>query len=245
MAENPELETVVSALGSLCAAPAALVQSAASAISPEIRMALIDALAISPPTDRRATVSRQTKETSITASVYLDGTGQSDISSGLGFFDHMLTALSKHSLIDIKLRCSGDLQVDDHHTVEDCALAIGQALDTALGNRVGICRYGSSFAPLDESLARCVLDLSGRPHSNVDLQLKRDMIGQVSCEMLKHALESLATAARMTLHVDVLKGSNDHHRAESAFKAVALALRQAVAIDVKRPREIASTKGSL
>lgn len=193
---------------------------------------------------RTAKVSRSTKETTIQCEVNLDGTGKSDINTGLGFFDHMLTALSKHSFIDINLTCKGDLHVDDHHTTEDCALAIGQAIDTALGSKVGIRRYGSAFTPLDEALSRAVVDISGRPAHDINLGLKRDMVGSVSSEMLRHALQSLAVAAKLTLHVDVLKGENDHHRAESAFKAVALAFREAVSLDLKRT-DIPSTKGSL
>ena len=155
----------------------------------------------------------------------------------------MLTALARHARFDLRLTCAGDLEVDDHHTVEDCALALGQALDQALGERRGIGRFGSAFAPLDEALARAVVDFSGRPCAVVDLGLEREALGQLSCENMPHFFASLATTGRMALHVDVLRGGNDHHRAEAAFKAVALALRQAVRVD--GPDQVPSTKGVL
>jgi len=191
---------------------------------------------------RTATVERATSETTITASVNLDGTGETTISTGLGFFDHMLTALGKHSRIDLELSCTGDLEVDDHHTIEDCALALGQAIDRALGERRGVRRFAHAYAPLDESLARAVVDLSGRPWATAELDLKRDAINGVSCEMLTHFFWSLAVGMRATLHVDVLRGANDHHKAEAAFKATALALRDAVTIDGD---SVPSTKGVL
>jgi imidazoleglycerol phosphate dehydratase HisB len=192
---------------------------------------------------RTAEVKRRTGETEIRVVLNLDGTGTSRIETGLGFFDHMLTALAKHSHIDLELQCKGDLHVDDHHTVEDCALALGQALEQALGERRGIARFGSAFAPLDEALARAVVDLSGRPYAGIDLQLQRPTIGTVASENLVHFFESLAVASRSCLHVDVLKGRNDHHRVEAAFKALALALRQAVRLD--GTDAIPSTKGVL
>lgn len=195
---------------------------------------------------RVATVSRKTKETTISVTVDLDGTGKSEISTGLGFLDHMFTALSKHSMIDINLTCKGDLEVDDHHTAEDCALALGQALDDALGpSKTGIQRYGSAYAPLDEALSRAVVDISGRPHAVVDLKFVREKVGSISTEMLAHVFQSLAMAAKITLHVHVIEGSNDHHKSESAFKALAIALRQAVSIDPRRANDVPSTKGSL
>ena len=192
---------------------------------------------------RQASVSRKTPETALTLELALDGSGQSEVTTGVGLFDHMLGALAKHARFDLKLRCAGDLEVDDHHTVEDCALALGQALDQALGERRGIARFGSAFAPLDEALARAVVDLSGRPCAVVDLALQRETLGQLACENLTHFFVSLATTARMALHLDVLRGSNDHHRAEAAFKATALALRQAVRIE--GPDQVPSTKGVL
>ncbi len=192
---------------------------------------------------RQAAISRETLETKITLELTLDGSGRAEVATGIGFFDHMLTALAKHARFDLVLKCAGDLGVDDHHTVEDCALAIGQALDRALGERRGIARFGSAFAPLDEALARAVVDLSGRPCAVIELGLKREALGELACENLSHCFTSLATTGRMALHVDVLRGMNDHHRAEAAFKATALALREAVRIE--GPDQVPSTKGVL
>jgi imidazoleglycerol-phosphate dehydratase len=194
-------------------------------------------------TSRQAAVSRETLETRITLELTLDGSGRAEVATGIGFLDHMLTALAKHARFDLTLKCAGDLGVDDHHTVEDCALALGQALDRALGERRGIARFGSAFAPLDEALARAVVDLSGRPCAVIELGLKREALGQLACENLSHFFTSLATTGRMALHVDVLRGSNDHHRAEAAFKATALALREAARIE--GPDQVPSTKGVL
>ncbi len=192
---------------------------------------------------RTATVTRATRETSTQLSLTVDGTGKTTIKTGIGFLDHMLDALGRHARLDLKLTCEGDLQVDDHHSAEDCALALGEALDRALGERRGISRFGWALAPLDEALARAVVDLSGRPFADVALDLKREAIGGLACENVGHFLRSFATAARLTLHVDVLKGENDHHRAEAAFKATALALRQAVALSGFD--DVPSTKGTL
>ena len=192
---------------------------------------------------RVATATRTTRETSVTATVNLDGTGRSDIATGLRFLDHLLDSLARHSRIDIALNADGDLDVDDHHTAEDCALALGSALDEALGDKRGIRRFGDAHVPLDEALARAVVDLSGRPHAHVDLGLRRERIGDVATEMISHVLRSLAVAGALTLHVDLLRGTNDHHRAEAAFKALAVALRKAVAHDGHD--EIPSTKESL
>jgi imidazoleglycerol-phosphate dehydratase len=192
---------------------------------------------------RRASIERHTSETEIRLTLDLDGSGMTAIDTGLGFFDHMLTALIKHSRFDVELACSGDLHVDDHHTVEDCGLALGQALDQALADRRGIRRFAHAYAPLDEALARAVVDLSGRPAPHVDLGLTRPKIGDVAAENLGHFFQSFAVAGRMALHVDVLKGQNDHHRAEAAFKATALALREAVAMTAHG--DIPSTKGLL
>ncbi|MEO1128764.1 MAG: imidazoleglycerol-phosphate dehydratase HisB [Planctomycetota bacterium] len=192
---------------------------------------------------RSGTAERSTRETQITASVVLDGSGRSDVRTGLGFLDHMLDALACHSGIDITLQCDGDLHVDDHHTVEDCALTLGAALDNALAERRGIVRFGSAYAPLDEALARVVIDLSGRPASVVELGLVRERIGDVACENVEHFFQSLAITLRCALHVDVLRGRNDHHRAEAAFKALALALRDATAL--RESGAIPSTKGAL
>jgi imidazoleglycerol-phosphate dehydratase len=194
-------------------------------------------------TTRTATVTRSTRETSISVSLDLDGTGAVDVKTGVGFLDHLLEALSHHARLDIMLACKGDLHIDDHHTAEDCALALGQALDRALGERRGVARFGSAYAPLDEALARAVVDLSGRPYADVTLGLGRETIGGLACENVAHVLRSLAVAARFTLHVDVLKGENDHHKAEAAFKATALALKQAIACTGYH--DMPSTKGTL
>jgi imidazoleglycerol phosphate dehydratase HisB len=191
--------------------------------------------------NRTASFERTTRETRIGVRLRLDGEGRAQVRTGLGFLDHMLTAFACHSRIDLELTCEGDLQVDDHHTVEDCALSLGAALDAALGERTGIARFGFAYAPLDESLARVVVDLVRRPHAQIDLGLVREKLGEVSCENLPHFFSSLAMSMRCTLHVDVLRGVNDHHRAEAAFKAFAIALRQAVAPDAGST----STKGVL
>lgn len=192
---------------------------------------------------REAEYSRRTLETDVRAAVRLDGTGSADIQTGLGFFDHLLTALARHSGINVSLRCAGDLDIDDHHTVEDCSIALGTALDRALGDRNGIARFGSAYAPLDESLARAVVDLSGRPWAVVSLGLTRPGIGRVACENITHSIASVATSLRAAIHVDVLRGENDHHRAEAAFKALALALRDAVKLT--GDDRVPSTKGLL
>jgi imidazoleglycerol phosphate dehydratase HisB len=186
---------------------------------------------------------RTTAETDISVELSLDGSGRAEIRTGIGFLDHMLTALARHGRLDVTLTCAGDLAVDDHHTTEDTALALGRALDEALGERRGIVRFAHAYAPLDEALARVVVDLSGRPSAVVELGLKRDRIGDLACENLAHVFTSLAMASRSCLHVDVIRGDNDHHRAEAAFKAAALALRQAVARDGSSG--IPSTKGVL
>jgi len=191
---------------------------------------------------RTATVSRTTRETTICCTLDLDGDGSAAVDTGLGFLDHMLTSLARHGGLTLTLTATGDLDVDDHHTVEDCALVLGEALDAALGDKAGVVRYGHAYAPLDEALARAVVDLSGRPWPSVDLGLRREQLGGVACENLTHFFNSLAIRGRITLHVDVLKGENDHHRAEAAFKALALALRTAVTI---RGGDVPSTKGVL
>lgn len=194
-------------------------------------------------TARTGSIERTTGETSVSANLKLDGTGAAKVQTGIGFLDHLLTALARHSRMDLTLTCEGDLEVDDHHTAEDCALAIGAALDRALGDRRGIRRFGSAYAPLDEALARAVIDISGRAHAEVDLGLTREFLGQLATENVSHVLTSLAAGSGLTLHVDVLRGRNDHHRAEAAFKATALALRAAVApsgVD-----DVPSTKGVL
>lgn len=194
------------------------------------------------PQTRIAEVTRKTRETDITLTLNLDGQGNTAISTGIGFLDHLLTALAHHARFDLALRCEGDLHIDDHHTAEDCAIALGMAFDKALDDRAGVARFGYAYAPLDESLSRAVVDLVTRPAAIVSLGLTREWLGTLSCENVPHVLTSFATSARLTLHVDVLRGANDHHRAESAFKALALALRQAVN---RHGTGQASTKGTL
>jgi imidazoleglycerol-phosphate dehydratase len=193
--------------------------------------------------NRGAAVARTTRETTVRVTLALDGSGTAEVETGVGFLDHLLETLARHARLDLTLTCEGDLRVDDHHTAEDCALALGEALDRALGERRGISRFGWAYAPLDEALARAVVDCSGRPFAAVDLGLGREAIGGLACENITHVLRSLALAARLTMHADVLRGENDHHRAEAAFKALALALRQAVSRSGFD--DVPSTKGTL
>jgi imidazoleglycerol-phosphate dehydratase len=191
---------------------------------------------------RRSEIQRETTEVTIRGHLDIDGTGTSDIKTGLGFLDHMLAALAKHGRFDLTLTATGDTEVDDHHTVEDCAIVLGRAFDEALGDRTGIARFGYGYAPLDESLSRAVVDLSGRPWPEVSIDFTRESIGDVATENIIHFLRSFAIEGRMALHVDLLRGDNDHHKAESAFKALAMALRAAVAADGD---SVPSTKGTL
>ena len=192
---------------------------------------------------RTSAYSRKTNETEISVSVNIDGTGHSELDTGIGFLDHMLSALAKHSRTDIMVKCRGDLHIDDHHTAEDVAIALGECYDKALGPRRGIRRWGEAQCPLDEALSRAVVDVSSRPYCHVELGLKREVLGTLSCEMIPHVIASFCTAARLTVHVDCLRGMNDHHRAESAFKALAVALREAVSLDMGAG--VPSTKGVL
>ena len=192
---------------------------------------------------RRGERIRETKETRITVSVDLDGSGEAAIATGVGFYDHLLSSLAHHSLIDIEIKAVGDIEIDDHHTVEDVALALGGAISDALGQRAGITRFGAARVPMDESLAQCALDLSGRPYAVIELPFRADRTGELSTQMVEHALISFAQASGTTLHLEA-KGRNDHHMAEAAFKALARALRMAVALDPRRTG-VASTKGSL
>ena len=192
---------------------------------------------------RAAKVNRVTSESDISVQLMLDGRGNSDISTGIGFLDHMLIAFALHARVDLSISCQGDLEVDDHHTVEDCGIVLGKAVAQALGNRTGIMRFGFAYAPLDEALARAVVDISGRPSADVNLGLTREKIGALSCENIPHFFRSVAMGAGITLHLDVLKGDNDHHRAEAAFKAFALAIREATTCSGYG--DIPSTKGSL
>ena len=191
---------------------------------------------------RTASIKRDTKETKIDLQLNLDGNAKVEISTGIGFLDHMLTAFAFHAGFDLKLICDGDLEVDDHHTAEDCAIALGQAIDEALGPRKGIKRFGYAYAPLDEALARTVVDLSARPWPEIHLALEREMVGQWACENITHFFQSLAMTLRCSLHVDVLRGTNDHHRAEAAFKSMAKAFNQAL---TRVEGDVPSTKGVL
>ena len=195
-----------------------------------------------PTADRTWSSNRETKETKIDLELNLDGSGKIEIETGIGFLDHMLTALAFHSGLDLKLKCVGDLEVDDHHTAEDCAIALGTAIDGALGRRTGIKRFGYAYAPLDEAMARTVIDLSGRPWPEIHLQLEREMVGTWACENITHFFQSLAMTLKCSLHVDVLRGTNDHHRAEAAFKSCAKALREAL---TRTAGDVPSTKGVL
>lgn len=194
---------------------------------------------------RFAQVTRKTNETDISVSLELDviSAQQIDISTGIGFLDHMYHALAKHGAMSLTMRCKGDLHIDDHHTAEDSAIALGTAFKQALGEIRGVRRYGTGYAPLDEALARAVIDISSRPFCVTDLKLKREKIGDLSTEMFPHIFHSFAMAAGVTLHVDVIRGENDHHKAESAFKALAIAIRQA--IERTGSADVPSTKGVL
>ncbi|KAI7898750.1 Imidazoleglycerol-phosphate dehydratase-domain-containing protein [Cokeromyces recurvatus] len=194
---------------------------------------------------RQATLERKTNETDIKVSINLDDKFDQkiNVNTGIGFLDHMLHALAKHGGWSLDISCKGDLWIDDHHSAEDCGIALGMAFKQALGTPRGIKRFGSAFCPLDEALARAVVDISGRPHADINLELKREMIGQLSTEMIPHVMESFAFAAGITLHVDVLKGKNDHHKSEAAFKSLAVALREA--ITRTGTNDVPSTKGVL
>jgi len=191
---------------------------------------------------RTATRERITAETRVSVTVDLDGAGAADISTGIGFFDHLLTSFAHHSLIDLTVATRGDLEVDDHHTVEDTALVLGAALAEALGERAGIVRFGDAVVPMDEALGRAAVDIGGRPHALVDLELRAERIGTLSTQMIPHAVETLARTAGFTIHLEG-RGHNDHHVAEAAFKALARAIRSAVATDPRRDG-IPSTKGT-
>lgn len=194
---------------------------------------------------RTATINRTTKETAIAVAINLDGTGDYQVSTGIGFLDHMIEQLSRHSLIDISLSVKGDLHVDQHHTVEDSALALGEALAKALGDKRGIARYGEAHAPMDETLTRVALDISGRPFCVWKSGFSQPRLGEMDTELFSHWYASFAQTAGITLHVETLYGENNHHIAESGFKALARALRQAVAIDPRKGNAIPSTKGVL
>ncbi len=194
---------------------------------------------------RRAEISRKTAETKIEVSLDLDGTGVYDNETGVGFFDHMLDQLARHSLMDMRVRCAGDLHIDDHHTVEDVGIAIGQALTEAVGDKRGIRRYGACLLPMDDALVRAALDLSGRPFLVWKMDLPTAKIGTFDTELVREFFQALSTHGGITLHIEALDGINSHHMAEAAFKAVARALRDALEVDPRKNDAIPSTKGAL
>ena len=195
--------------------------------------------------NRTATIRRQTKETKIDLTLDLDGTGQVSASTGIGFLDHMLDHLGKHSISDLTVTAGGDLEVDDHHTCEDVAICLGQALKSALGDKAGICRYGSASVPMDEVLANVAVDLSGRVAVIFNVPFTGDKIGTFDTQLIEEFIRRFAATAEMNVHVNVSAGGNDHHTAEAVFKALAQSLRQAKAVDPQRGGEVPSTKGSL
>lgn len=194
---------------------------------------------------RTAKIERKTNETAIVVEVNLDGTGTYDVKTGIGFLDHMLEQLSKHALMDLSLRASGDLHIDMHHTTEDCGIAIGQAVAKALGDRRGITRYASAYLPMDETLVRVALDISGRPFLIWRAEYSRPKVGDMDTELFREWFQAFAQNAGITLHVEVLYGENNHHIAEASFKGLARALRVAMTIDPRQADVIPSTKGTL
>ena len=196
-----------------------------------------------PMSDRSVTRTRATRETRVEIELDLDGTGEASVETGIGFYDHLLTSFAYHGCLDLRVRATGDLEVDEHHTVEDVALAIGAAIAEALGDRAGIRRFGEAAVPMDEALARCVLDLSGRPYAVIELPFRSECIGGLPTQLIPHALESLAQAGGLTVHLEA-SGRNDHHLAEAAFKALGRAIRAAVEPDPRRVG-VPSTKGTL
>src|ERR1700674_679472 len=194
---------------------------------------------------RRASVTRRTKETAITASVDLDGTGDFKVATGVGFLDHMIEQLARHSLIDITLKAEGDLHIDQHHTTEDSGIVLGQAVARALGDKKGIARYGSAYLPMDETLTRVALDVSGRPYLVWKVAFTRSKIGEMDTELFREWFQAFAQHADLTLHVETLYGENSHHIAETCYKALARALRQAIAIDERQRGGVPSPKGRL
>jgi imidazoleglycerol-phosphate dehydratase len=194
---------------------------------------------------RIAEVSRNTAETKITVKVNLDGTGQSSLSTGIGFFDHMLDQIARHGLIDLDIQCVGDLHIDGHHTVEDVGITLGQAVAKAVGDKKGLRRYGHAYVPLDEALSRVVVDFSGRPGLEMHVPFKSGMIGTFDSQLAFEFFQGFVNHAFVTLHIDNLRGENSHHQAETVFKAFARALRMALEIDPRAANVIPSTKGSL
>ena len=194
---------------------------------------------------RSARITRQTAETHISVALTLDGTARYRNATGIGFFDHMLDQLARHALLDLEIDCTGDLHIDDHHSVEDVGIALGQALAQALGDKRGIRRYGACLLPMDDALVRSALDLSARPYLVWNVDLPSEKIGTFDCELVREFFQALSTHGGITLHVDLVRGLNSHHIAEAAFKAVARALRQAVETDPRKGHAVPSTKGTL
>ncbi|MBU3649873.1 MAG: imidazoleglycerol-phosphate dehydratase HisB [Limnohabitans sp.] len=194
---------------------------------------------------RQAEVSRNTQETRITVRLNLDGTGQSRLATGIGFFDHMLDQIARHGLIDLDIEAQGDLHIDGHHTVEDVGITLGQAVAKAVGDKKGLRRYGHAYVPLDEALSRVVVDFSGRPGLVMDVPFKSGMVGQFDTQLTYEFFQGFVNHAFVTLHIDNLRGENAHHQAETVFKAFGRALRMALEIDPRAPAAIPSTKGSL
>ncbi|MEC8621696.1 MAG: imidazoleglycerol-phosphate dehydratase HisB [Pseudomonadota bacterium] len=194
---------------------------------------------------RKSEITRETRETKIEARVNLDGTGAFDIRTGIGFLDHMLEQLARHSLIDLSLRASGDLHVDFHHTVEDTGIVLGQAVAQAIGDKTGITRYGNAYVPMDETLTRVALDISGRPYLIWHVKFSRPKLGDMDTELFREWFQAFSQASGVTLHVENLYGQNNHHIVESCYKALARALRAALTIDPRMAKEIPSTKGLL
>jgi imidazoleglycerol-phosphate dehydratase len=192
---------------------------------------------------RTATINRRTNETKIDVTLDLDGSGKYVAETGIGFFDHMLSHIAKHGVFDLEIRATGDLHIDQHHTVEDCGIALGEAFATALGDKAGIVRSGSAFMPLDEALAFAAVDLSGRPYAQLELKLLGREIGSMPPDLFSHFLESFAFAAKANIHVTALSGVNDHHKIEACFKALARALDAATRVDPRRKGDVPSTKG--
>ena len=194
---------------------------------------------------RKASIARDTHETKIAVEVNLDGTGRYDVSTGIGFLDHMIEQFSRHSLIDVRCRIKGDLHVDQHHTTEDSAIAIGQAISEALGDKGGIGRYGTAYSPMDEALCRVALDISGRPYLVWKAAFTQEKLGEFDTELVEHWFHSIAQAVGITLHIELLYGQNNHHICEGIFKGFARAMRQAVELDPRKLGAIPSTKGQL
>lgn len=194
---------------------------------------------------RTATIERNTKETAVTLSLNIDGEGRSEIKTGIGFFDHMLDQIARHGLFDLEVRCAGDTEIDEHHTVEDVAICLGQALDRALGDRAGIVRTAHAFAPMDEALCFAAIDISGRPYAVVDAEFVSGRVGGLATDLVWHVFETIAINARITAHLRVHYGRNDHHKIEGLFKAFGRALDAATRVDERLRGAVPSTKGAL